>query len=196
MVVILRDILTFYKKVKMKKHSHYFLTLMFCLFSFSLKAETFYTNKYIDTNKAQVDFSAFKGKVVMVVNIATRCGYTGQLEDIEKLYKKYESKNFVVIGFPSNEFGEQTPESNKDVGNFCRLKYGATFPIIEKQNVLGSNKTSLYKWLNSQKGYEADVKWNFEKFVIGKDGKVAGRFLSKVEPMDKSITTLIEKNLK
>lgn len=179
----------------MKKYSFYFLTLIVFLISFNLKAESFYNNKYIDTTKKEVDFSSLKGRVVMVVNIATRCGYTGQLDDIEKLYKKYEVKNFVVIGFPSSDFGQQTPEDNKEVGNICRLKYGATFPIIEKQNIIGNKKTAVYKWLNSQKGYEHEVQWNFEKFIIGKDGKIAGRFLSQVEPLDKGITDLIEKNL-
>ena len=183
------------KEVKLKKNILYLFTLILCLFTYTLKAENFYQNKYTDTTKKEIDFSTFKGKVVMVVNIATRCGYTGQLEDIEKLYKKYQSKDFLVIGFPSNEFGEQTPESNVDVGNFCRLKYGATFPIIEKQSILGKNKTSIYKWLNNQKNYESEVKWNFEKFIIGKDGKIAGRFLSNVEPLDKNIISLIENNL-
>jgi glutathione peroxidase len=132
----------------------------------------------------------------MIVNIATRCGFTGQLDDIEKLYMKYQSQNFIVIGFPSNEFGQQTPENNAEVGDFCRLKYGATFPIIEKQNILGKKKTALYRWLNSQKGYEKEIKWNFEKFLIGKDGRVIGRFESQVEPFDKSITALIEREIK
>ena len=182
------------KEVKMNK-THSYLIVLLCLVSFNVKAESFYQNKYKDTTKKEINFSSFKGKVVMVVNIATRCGYTGQLEDIEKLYLKYKSQNFIVIGFPSNEFGEQTPESNDDVGNFCRLKYGATFPIIEKQSILGNSKTNLYKWLNNQKSFESEVKWNFEKFIIDKDGKIAGRFPSNVEPLDKSITTLIEKNL-
>ena len=164
-------------------------------FSFSLFAETFYQNKYTDTNKKAFNFSSMKGQVVMVVNIATRCGYTGQLDEIEKLYKKYQTKNFKIVGFPSSDFGDQTPESNEEVGKFCRLKYGATFPIIEKQNIIGRNKTSIYKWLNSQKGYESDVQWNFEKFIIGKSGNVVGRFTSQVDPLDKSITDLIEKNL-
>ena len=180
----------------MKKNTLCLFTLILCLFSINLRAESFYQNKYTDTTKKEIDFSTLKGQVVMIVNIATRCGYTGQLDDIEKLYKKYQSQNFKVIGFPSNEFGDQTPESNEEVGNFCRLKYGATFPIVEKQSILGGNKTSLYKWLNNQKSYEEEVKWNFEKFIIGKDGKIIGRFPSNVEPFDNSIVSLIEKNLK
>jgi glutathione peroxidase len=180
----------------MRRSVFYSINLIFLMLSFSAKAEGFYLNKYIDTNKRLVDFSEFKGKVVLIVNIATRCGYTGQLEDIEKLYQKFKTRDFKIVGFPSNDFGDQTPESSEEVGKFCRLKYGATFPIIEKQNLIGNKKTSLYKWLNSQKGYEHDVEWNFEKFIIGKEGKIIGRFPSRVEPLDKNLITLIEKNLK
>lgn len=173
----------------------YLHALMFLMISFNINAQSFYDFKYSDTKKNSIDFSSLKGKVVMIVNIATRCGYTGQLDDIEKLFKKYQSKNFKIIGFPSNDFGEQTPENNEQVGNFCRLKYGATFPIIEKQNVIGNNKTELYKWLNSQKGFEEEVKWNFEKFIIGRNGKIIARFPSQVEPLDSKIISAIEKDL-
>ncbi|MBC7537484.1 MAG: glutathione peroxidase [Bacteriovorax sp.] len=170
-------------------------TLALILLTSNVIAQTFYDFKYTDTNKKVVNFKSFKGKLVLVVNIATRCGYTGQLDDIEKLYNKYESKNFVVVGFPSNDFGSQTPESNEEVGKFCKLKYGATFHIFEKQDVIGSNKTGLYTWLNSQKGFEKEIAWNFEKFLIGKDGRILNRFASQVGPLDQSITSLIEKNL-
>lgn len=158
-------------------------------------ANNFYDFKYVDTAKKEINFSEFKGKTVMVVNIATRCGFTGQLDDIEKLYQKYKSKNFVVVGFPSNDFLSQSPESNEEIANFCRLKYGATFPIIEKQVVKGDGITPLYKWLTTQKGYEGDIGWNFVKFIVNKEGKVVGRFSSKVEPLDSSVTINIEKAL-
>ncbi|MBC7429910.1 MAG: glutathione peroxidase [Bacteriovorax sp.] len=177
------------------KLCNYAVTIIFLLISIRANAQSFYQNKYTDTNKSIIDFSTFKGQTVMVVNIATRCGFTGQLDDIEKLYKKYQSKKFKIVGFPSSNFGGQTPESNDEVGKFCRLKYGATFPIIEKQNVIGNNKTPIYKWLNSQKGFESEVAWNFEKFIIGPDGRILGRFPSQVGPLDKSITSLIEKNI-
>jgi len=179
----------------MKKNVILSLAIIIALVSANAFAKNFYDFKYTDTNKKVINFQSFKGKLILVVNIATRCGYTGQLDDIEKLYKKYESKKFIVIGFPSNDFGSQTPESSEEVGKFCKLKYGATFPIIEKQDVIGSNKTALYLWLNSQKGFEKEIQWNFEKFLIGKDGKILERFASQVEPLDPMITTLIEKNL-
>ena len=177
----------------MKKNlfTFFFLTI----FSTQIFANSFYDFKYSDTNKSQIDFNKFKGKLVLVVNIATRCGYTGQLDDIEKLYKKYQSKNLVVLGFPSNDFGSQTPESNAEVAKFCKLKYGATFPIIEKQDVIGANKTALFTWINSQKGFEKEIQWNFEKFLISKEGKILERFPSQVEPLDLMIIKTIEKSL-
>lgn len=168
----------------------FFLAL---LNSTTVMAESFYDFKYTDTNKKVVDFKEFKGKTVMIVNIATRCGFTGQLDDIEKLYQTYKSRNFVVLGFPSNEFNEQSPESNEEIAQFCRLKYGATFPIFEKQIILGKEKNELYKWLTSQKGFEGEIGWNFTKFVVDKNGNVVARFNSKTEPLDKKVTTAIDK---
>jgi glutathione peroxidase len=160
-----------------------------------LLAESFYDFTFTDTNKKEVKLSEMKGKTVMIVNIATKCGFTGQLDDLEKLYQNYKAKNFIVLGFPSNDFFSQTPESNKEVGDFCRLKYGATFPIIEKQIVKGKEKTPLYKWLTTQKDYDGEIGWNFVKFVINKEGKVVGRFSSDVDPLSKDIKSVIEKNL-
>lgn len=158
-------------------------------------AQSFYDFKYTDTNKKEVNFKELKGKTVMVVNIATRCGFTGQLDDIEKLSQKYKDKNFVVLGFPSNDFNEQSPESNEDIAKFCRLKYGATFPIFEKQIVLGKDKNGLYKWLTSQKGFEGEIGWNFTKFLINKEGRVVARFSSKTDPLSKEITDAVNKNI-
>lgn len=165
------------------------------LFTSLAHAENFYDFKYTDTNKKVLKLSDFKGKTVMVVNIATRCGFTGQLDDIEKLYQKYKTKNFVVLGFPSNDFLGQSPESNEEIADFCRLKYGATFPIIEKQVVKGEGITPLYKWLTTQKGFEGDIGWNFVKFIVNKEGKVVARFNSKVDPLDKEVTSAVEKVL-
>lgn len=158
-------------------------------------AENFYDFKYTDTNKKEVNFKDFKNKTVMVVNIATRCGFTGQLDDLEKLYQTYKSKNFIVVGFPSNDFREQSPESNEDIANICRLKYGVTFPIFEKQIVLGKDKNALYKWLTSRKNYEGEIGWNFTKFIVDKNGNVVARFDSKTEPMDPKVISSIEKTL-
>lgn len=177
------------------KSLHMILFFLVTFFSSNLLAENFYSFKYVDTNKKEVRFEEFKGKTVMVVNIATRCGFTGQLDDLEKLYQTYKNKNFVIVGFPSNDFLSQSPESNDEIAKFCRLKYGASFPIFEKQVVKGDDKTSLYKWLTSQKGFDGEIGWNFVKFIINKEGKVVGRYSSMVDPLDKDITKTIEKIL-
>lgn len=173
------------------------LFIIATLFSTSIFAspEAFYDFKFVDTNKKEITFNEFKGKTVMIVNIATRCGYTGQLDDLEKLYQTYKAKNFIIVGFPSNDFNEQAPESNKEITDICRLKYGVTFPIFEKQIVLGDKKNPLFKWLTSQKGHEGEIAWNFTKFLVNKEGKIVNRFQSNVEPMDKGLTSIIEKNL-
>ena len=165
------------------------------LISYQANAKSLFDFSFQDVNAKPIAFSSLKGKTVMLVNIATRCGYTGQLDALEKLYQKYKSKNFMLIGIPSNDFGEQTPENNADVGKFCRLKYGVEFPITEKVDVIGKGKTELFQWINSQKGFEADIAWNFEKFLFDKNGKLVARFLSGKEPLSEEITKEIEKVL-
>ena len=157
--------------------------------------QSFYNFKYTDTTKKEIGFKEFKGKTVLVVNIATRCGFTGQLGDLEKLYQNYKNKNFIILGFPSNDFFSQSPESNDEIANFCRLKYGATFPIFEKQVIVGKDKNGLYQWLISQKGFEGEIGWNFVKFLVDKNGVVVNRFTSTVEPLDTEVTKAIEKIL-
>jgi len=137
----------------------------------------------------------YKGKTVLVVNIATRCGYTPQLESLEKLYGKYKDKNFVVLGVPSNDFGGQTPENDKDVAKFCKLNYGVTFPLAPKTVVKGQDKDPFIKALLEQTSDESEIGWNFEKFLINKDGKLVGRFKSSVKPDDKELQNKIESQL-
>jgi len=167
---------------------------MFLTFSTAF-AESFYDFKFQDTNGKPINFDAYKGKVVLLVNIATRCGFSGQLEDLEKVYTKYKEKNLIILGVPSNNFLSQTPEENKEVGNVCRLKYGANFPILEKQEVIGDKKSSLFKWVHSQKGFEGKILWNFEKFIIDKNGMIVDRFRSMTNPSDESFQKTIEKYL-
>lgn len=158
--------------------------------------KTIYDFKYKDTDGKPLDFAQFKGKTLVIANIATKCGFTGQLDDLEKVYNTYKEKGLVVIGIPSNNFLSQTPEDNKDVGNFCRLKYGVKFPITEKVDVIGDNKTEVIKWINEQKGYEGTILWNFEKFIVNKKGEVVDRFRSKTDPSDKDFIAAVEKALK
>jgi glutathione peroxidase len=171
-----------------------YLTLLLLL-SLNANAASIYEFNYKDTNGKLVKFDSLKGKVVLLANIATRCGYTGQLDDLEKIYLKYKNKNLIVIGVPSNDFSSQTPEDNKEVGNICRLKYGVSFPILEKQEVTGDKKSDLYKWVSSQKGYEAPIDWNFEKFIVDKNGNIVERFKSATNPTENNFIKALEKYL-
>lgn len=137
-----------------------------------------------------------KGKVIVLTNIATQCGYTGQLDDLEALYQKYKSKGLIVIGAPSNDFGGQTPEANEQVASFCKINYGVTFPLVLKQVVSGKDKTPLFsKLLAADEKNMGEIKWNFEKFVIDKNGQVVGRFRSDTKPLSDELTKLIESKL-
>lgn len=139
-----------------------------------------------------MDLSQYKGKVVLLVNIATRCGYTGQLEGLEKLYQKFKDKGLVVLGVPSNDFGSQTPENNEEVKKFCQLNYGVSFPLTPKAVVKGPKKEPLFKTLvKSEKG-EKEIEWNFEKFLIDRGGKLVKRFSSNVAPQDTQLVSAIE----
>lgn len=140
-------------------------------------------------------FQSYKGKPLLIVNIATKCGYTPQLSGLEKVYQKYKEKGLVVLGIPSNDFGGQTPEGDKDVQKFCQLRYGVTFPLAPKVSVSGENKSPLIQWLLSESANKKEIGWNFEKFLVGKDGKVIARYSSSVSPEDQSISKEIEKSL-
>ncbi len=129
--------------------------------------------------------SAYAGKVVLVVNVASKCGLTPQYEGLEALYKQYGDKGLVILGFPCNQFAGQEPGTSEDIAQFCALNYGVTFPVFERINVNGRWAHPLYKWLKSEApgllGSEA-IKWNFTKFLIGRDGRVVKRFAPQDEP--------------
>jgi glutathione peroxidase len=126
----------------------------------------------------------YKGKVVLVVNVASKCGYTRQYEPLEKLHREYKDKGLVIVGVPSNDFGGQEPGSPAEIQQFCTSKFDVTFPLYEKVGVRpGPTQHALYVWLTgNEAGFPGPVKWNFNKFLLGKDGKLLGRFESKVEP--------------
>jgi len=151
----------------------------------------------IDMNADTVKLSSFKGKVLMIVNVASKCGFTPQYEDLEEIYKTYNSKGFEILAFPCNDFGNQEPGTNEEIKNFCSSNYEVTFKLFDKITVKGDKKIPLYKKLtdNPVTG-TGDIKWNFEKFVIAKDGSIVARFPSKVKPTDSIITDLVEKELK
>jgi glutathione peroxidase len=143
-----------------------------------------------------VDLSKYKGKVVLFVNVASQCGYTDQYAGLQKLYAQHEKDGLVVIGVPSNEFGQQEPGSNEEIAKFCEKNYKVTFPMLAKVVVNGKGACPLYAYLTSKEsGFGGAVGWNFEKFLIGRDGKVAGRFKSDAEPDSEALVKAIKTEL-
>lgn len=140
----------------------------------------------------------YRGKVSLVVNTASKCGYTPQYDGLQALYKKHEGEGFVVLGFPSNDFLSQEPGTNEEIRSFCKINYGVTFPLFEKNHVTGESKQPVYKYLteNGPKGTTGDIGWNFEKFVINRKGEIVARFKSKVKPDDPKLVAALETALK
>ena len=169
----------------------------------------------MDGSKAAL--SEYKGKVLLMVNVASKCGLTPQYEGLEKIYNKYKEQGFAVLGFPANEFAAQEPGSNAEIQEFCRMNYGVDFPMFEKIVVKGEGQHPLYQYLTTTKpdatlnpngklmtilkeknllsGKESDIKWNFEKFLIGKQGQIVARFSPDVDPQDPMIIAALEKEL-
>jgi glutathione peroxidase len=142
-----------------------------------------------------VDLASYKGKVVLVVNVASRCGYTRQYAGLQKLYEAHQDKGFVILGFPANDFGAQEPGSDAEIQKFCSSTYGVTFPMFSKITVKGPGKSPLYASLTEAAEPKGEVAWNFEKFLIGKDGTVVGRFKSGVAPDSADLAKAIEAEL-
>jgi glutathione peroxidase len=140
----------------------------------------------------------YKGKVVLIVNVASRCGYTPQYTALEALYEKYKGQGFVILGFPANNFGGQEPGTNQEIKTFCTRKYNVTFPMYAKISVKGEDQAPLYAYLTKESGpsLAGDIKWNFTKFLVDRNGNVVQRFESAVTPDSKEITKAIEKQLK
>jgi glutathione peroxidase len=137
--------------------------------------------------------SAYQGKVVLIVNVASRCGFTPQYAGLEALYEKYKDRGFVILGFPANNFGSQEPGTNEEIKTFCSSKYNVTFPMYSKISVKGDDKAPLYQFLTATGG---EIQWNFTKFLVDKDGKVVARFEPKVTPESPEVAEAIEKALR
>ena len=135
----------------------------------------------------------FKGKVVLLVNVASKCGFTPQYAGLEKLYEQYKDRGFVIVGVPANNFGGQEPGTNQEIKTFCSRNYNVSFPMMSKVSVKGEDKTPLYQYLTESSGGE--IKWNFTKFLVDKNGKVVARFEPKVTPDSAEVTSAIEKAL-
>ena len=129
-------------------------------------------------------FSELTDKTVLLVNTASKCGFTSQYSGLEELYQKFKNKKFIVLGFPCNQFGAQEPGDAKEISEFCSINYGVSFPILEKGDVKGDNQSAIYKFLLEKSQIKSDIKWNFEKFLIDSSGKVVGRYPSKTTPLE------------
>jgi glutathione peroxidase len=146
-------------------------------------------------NGQEKKFSEYAGKVLLVVNVASYCGYTGQYTGLEKLNKKYRDAGLRVLGFPCNDFGAQEPGTNQEIATFCDRNYGVTFELFDKVHAKGSDKHPLYQTLTSAVEPKGDVSWNFEKFVVGKNGEVVARFKSGTTPESSELIEVIEREL-
>jgi glutathione peroxidase len=145
-----------------------------------------------------VDLAQYQGKAVLIVNVASACGYTPQYKGLQELHEKYAAQGLVVLGVPSNDFGQQEPGSEAEIAQFCQANYSVGFDMLSKVKILGDDKAELYRYLTSpETNPEApgDVKWNFEKFLIGRDGRIAGRFPSSVAPDAPELVQAIETEL-
>ena len=151
-----------------------------------------------DLEGNQVDLSKYQGKVVLFVNVASKCGLTPQYEALQNLHEKYADQGLAIVGIPCNQFKGQEPGTNKEIREFCTTKYNVTFDLLDKVDVNGDNAAPLYKFLTSQKTEpvgSGDISWNFEKFLLDRQGNVIARFSPRVAPSDKSVVDAIEKAL-
>lgn len=169
-----------YKKIM------FLATFLFSLIAFGDNHNDLYKLSFRDLNDNEVKMKEMKGKVLLVVNTASRCGYTPQFEQLQELYKAYKDKGLEVIGFPSNDFRQEDMDGKK-LAKFCKLNYGVTFTMASRSSVIGENKNPIYQYLVENSETKKDVRWNFEKFLVGKDGKVIARFSSAVAPNDKRL---------
>ena len=171
-----------------------FLIIMFGLFSMGSKtyAEIAYNFKFSGIDGEQINLADYKNKVLVVVNVASRCGFTPQYSDLQKIWEEYKDKNVVVIGVPTNNF-KQEPGSNKEIKDFCETNFNINFPMTEKIDVIGKNAHPFFKWARENYGNSAIPKWNFHKIIVGKDGKVANTFSSITKPSSEKFRKAIEK---
>lgn len=180
--------------IAMKKVS-YFFTLIAAfvgLTTASLAEDSFHDFKVESLALEPMDFAAYKGKVVLLVNTASFCGYTPQYKGLQKLYDRYKDKGLVVLGVPSGDFNNQEYNDNKDIKEFCEKTYQVQFPMTDKMVVKGANRSNLYSWLATKLGEKSAPKWNFHKYLIGKDGQPLTFFPTRITPNDSKVTAAID----
>ena len=173
---------------------HILVIIMILTSTLSQAKESFYDIKLNDINGKQIDLKSFEDKYILFVNVASKCGFTSQYTDLEKLHQKYQN-DLVVIGLPCNQFGGQEPGNAEEIKNFCSSNYGVTFIISEKIEVKGEGMHPLYQWLTQKElngKTSSTVKWNFQKYVVDKNGELLNYFYSMTGPLSNKITSLIE----
>jgi len=171
-----------------------FSILLFCMSLFSQNVSTVYDFSIKDIDGKEIHLKDYKGKKILLVNVASKCGYTPQYEGLQKLYEQNKD-NLIIIGLPCNQFMHQEPGTNQEIKSFCSKNYGVTFPITEKINVKGEEIHPLYKWLTTKElnGVEdSKVKWNFQKYLIDEEGKLLHMFGTKVKPLSEEIVNAIK----
>jgi glutathione peroxidase len=174
----------------------YFLVLMTTQFICLAQAKTFYDLEAETFLDGKVKFNKYKNKVVLVVNTASGCGYTPQLTDLQKVYSKYKDQGFEVLAFPSDDF-DQEKLDGKHVADYCKREHGAKYTVFDKIHVNGSSRHPVFKYLvKNSDSPKKDIRWNFEKFLVGKDGKVVGRYYSNNNPNSEAFKKIIEAELK
>ncbi len=182
-----------------------FLFILIALFAFAIGRKSFaqenvtvknvydFTMKDIDGK--DIPLSTYKGKALLIVNTASRCGFTPQYEGLEALYQEYKDKGFEVLAFPANNFMGQEPGSNAEIKSFCSLKFHTTFPLFAKISVAGNDMDPLYAYLTKESGFNGSISWNFNKFLVDKNGKVVARFDSKIKPQSEELTAKLKEIL-
>ena len=175
----------------------FIILFMFSFFSKVIAGNngTAYDYEFNSIDGDLIKLSQYKEKVIVVVNVASRCGHTPQYEDLQTLWSEYKSKNLVVLGIPTNNF-RQEPGNNKEIKDFCEGTYGITFPIMSKQKIIGNNKHAFYKWIESNHGSKKLPRWNFHKYIINRDGELLHSISSRIAPSSSKFLDMIATSLK
>ena len=176
------------------------ILIILIMFNFFQKADAKYAKKFFDLDiknisGEELNLSQFRGKIILLVNVASKCGFTKQYSGLQELYEKYKKKGLVIIGIPSNQFGGQEPGSNNDIKKFCETNFNITFPITNKVNVKGENSHEIYQWAKKNYGNSTIPKWNFHKILINQEGKIEDTFSSFTEPTSTKIINKINQLL-
>ena len=180
-----------------KKIFIYIAIIMFSFFNKTMSdnSKTLFDFKIKSINGGELDLSSFKGKTILLVNVASKCGFTNQYDDLQNLYDDLKDKGLIVIGIPTNQFGGQEPGSEKEIKNFCETNFNITFPMTSKYEVKGANAHPIYIWAKDTFGKSTVPKWNFHKILINKDGKIEDTFASFTGPLSNKVVKKIEQIL-